>query len=227
MSARTFIEKDDTKFSQQLTQFADRLPTYSSTVGVTTAEKNSATADALFFAFILSWLVMFRDFATQATAYKDNARKGIVILTAIPVAPEPDTAPAQVSGNIQKRFSDLAGRIKKSPNYTPAIGRDLGIVAPSSPFVPGDGKPVLTVKLVEGGFPQIKYKKGKYSGAKIEKEKGGEWDLVTISTPPKFIDRTDFPATGQSKIVKYRAIYMYKGVAAGQYSEVFTITVTG
>ena len=223
----TFIKKDDLEFSEQLTRFADRLPTYSSSLGVTTAEKNSAAADALFFAFVMSWLNMFRDFSGQATSYKDVARKGTVVLFAVPAAPVPETPPAMVNSNIQKRFSDLVGRIKKSPNYSVAIGRDLGIVAPASSFVPGDGKPVLTVKLVEGGYPQIKFKKGKYSGAQIEEETEGVWHLLTISTPPKYIDRADMPHSGETKIASYRAIYMYKGVPAGEYSEVFTITVTG
>ncbi len=229
MADSTFIEKTDIKFSAQLTKFANKLPTYASTVGVTTAEKNSAIADALFFAYVIVWMATNRDFSTASTSYKDLARVavGSEILPAVPPTIVPDTPPALVESGIEKRYSDLAARIKKSPNYTPAIGDALGITKSASPFVPGDGKPILTLKLVEGGFPQIGYKKSKYQSALIQKWNGIEMALLTVSVPAKYVDKADMPPAGQTKVIRYRAIYMYKGVQTGFWSDEFTITVTG
>ena len=229
MADSTFIEKTDIKFSAQLTKFASKIPGYASTVGVTATEKNSAIADALFFAYVIVWMATNRDFSAASTSYKDSARVaiGAEVLPAVPPTPVADTPPALVEAGIEKRYSDLAARIKKSPNYTPAIGDALGITKSVTPFVPGDGKPILTLKLVEGGFPQIKYPKGKYQSALIQKLNGAVWELLTISVPAKYVDKADMPASGETKIVSYRAIYMYKGIQVGSRSDVFTITVTG
>ncbi len=230
MADLTFVEPTDPKFSLQILKFANRLPTYSAIVGVTTAEKNSALADAVFFEYVVSWMGVNRAFSVSSTSYKDLARVqiGAEVLPAVPPTPVADTPPALVEAGIQKRFTDLAERIKKSPNYTFTIGEALGIAKSVAPFVPGDGKPILKLTLVEGGFPQIGYKKGKYQSLMIQKEdKDGVMNLLTISVPAKYVDKADMPLQGVTKKVKYKAIYMYKGAPVGEWSDVFTITVTG
>jgi hypothetical protein len=229
MADLTYVEQTDAKFSLQLTKFAGRLPTYSGILGVTTAEKNSATADAVFFAYTINWLGVNRDFSKASTSYKDLARVavGAEVLPAVPPTPVADTPPALVEAGIQKRFTDLAERIKKSPNYTPTIGDALGITKSASTFVPGDGKPVLKLKLVEGGFPQISYKKGKYQSLMIQKDNGSVFELLTISVPAKYVDKANMPAQGETKKETYRAIYMYKGEVVGEWSDPVSINVTG
>ena len=229
MATHSFIETEDLKFSAQLTKFAKALVGLFKTLGLSKADSDSATADALFMAYILTWLSENRSFAITSTTYKDLARHGdgTAIIGDIPLAPIPDIAPDSVDSNIQGRFSDMAGRIKKAPNYTTAIGDTLGINAPAAAFVPGDGKPSLSIKPVEGGFPQIKFTMGDYEGIQLQKDSGAGFAMLNVVLHPSYVDKSGMPAPGTSIIVKYRAIYLYKGVPVGEMSDVVAITVTG
>ena len=229
MAAQTFIESEDLKFSAQLTKFAKALVGLYKTLGLVKADSDSATNDALFMAFVVKWLGENRGFAVSCTSYKDLARSGdgTEILGDIPEAPTPDPEPDAVDADIQGRFSDMAARIKKSPNYNTGIGDTLGINAPAAPFNPAEGKPELNIKLVEGGFPQIKSIIGEYEGYQLQKDSGAGFSLLNVVLHPAYVDKSGMPAPGTSIIVSYRAIYIYKGVPVGSYSDVIKVTVTG
>ena len=229
MGTHSFIESEDIKFGAQLTKFAANLPTYKTILGVTDEEVKSATADAAFFAYVLTWMGNNRDFSGASTSYKDLARdgNGTDVLGDVPPYPALVIPPPTVEANIQKRFSDLAGRIKKSGSYTVNIGKALGIISPESTFVPADGKPILTITLVEGGFPQIKFTMGEYEGIQLLKDSGAGLVLLNVVNHPTYIDKSGMPGPGKTAIFSYRAIYLYKGVPVGANSDVVTITVTG
>ncbi len=226
---KSFIESEDIKFSAQITKFATNLPTYQTILGVTDEEVKSATADAVFFAYVLMWMGSNRDFSGASTSYKDLARdgNGTDVLGVLPTSAVLAIPPPAVLANIQKRFSDLAGSIKKSGNYNDTIGKALGIIAPESTFVPADGKPLLTITLVEGGFPQIKFTMSEYEGIQLLKDSGAGLTLLNVVTHPTYIDKSGMPGPGKTAVFSYRAIYLYKGVPVGANSDVVTITVTG
>ena len=227
--ATSFIETEDLKFSAQLTKFAKALLGLWKTLGLLKADSDSATADAAFMAYIVTWLGENRSFGVTSTSYKDLARSGngTAVMGDIPLAPIPDAAPDLVDADIQKRFSDMAARIKKSPNYTSSIGDTLGINAAVTPFVPGEGKPNLVITLVEGGFPQIKFILGDFEGIQLLKDTGTGFSLLNVVIHPTYVDKSGMPSPGKTAIFSYRAIYLYKGVPVGFNSDVVTITVTG
>ncbi len=230
MSSQTYIESEDVKFSEQLIKFYSRLGAYASILGVTSAEETSAKNDALFFQYIINWMGVNRDFSSGSTTYKDLARhgNGTEVMGDVPTTPVPAVPPTLVDANIQKRFSDLVARIKKSPNYTTAIGDDLGITTANSSFVPSDGKPDLSIKLGDGGFPQIKFTLSQYDGIQLLKDNGTSgFTLLNVVLHPTYADKSGMPGPGKTAIFSYKAIYLYKGEVVGQWSDVVSITVTG
>ena len=132
--SQDFLVRDDAGFSAQLDQFAAKLPTYATTLGVPAADVTQVTNDAAYFRWSLAAMNQYRSRAEDWTTYKNLLRKSPVT-TALGVAPSAPTLPAAptlVLPNIESRFRLLVGRIKKSNNYTEAIGIDLDIVASSS-----------------------------------------------------------------------------------------------
>ncbi len=229
----TFIEPSDEKYLLQVNKFCDRVDTYSGTLGLDPAKVAAIKADNDFFRKTFLYMGQFRGFAESFTNYKDLLRhgKGDEVLGTFPVAPVIETpVPTPTSANCQKRFAEIIQDCVKSPNYTKTIGEDLGIEATVTPFNPADGKPELKPAYSTGGHPELKWKKGKFDGIEvwIDRNDGKGWVYLDKDMRPDFTDKISaLPAAGASAVWKYRAIYLYKGEQAGQWSEVVTLTVHG
>ena len=92
------------------------------------------------------------------------------------LGPEPTFTPpvsvTAVPAGVFTRLGLLVTSIKSDPNYTDAIGRDLGIIAAQTPFDPQCGKPVIKITFSSGGHPTLLWTKGKFQGIEIWKDKG-------------------------------------------------------
>lgn len=224
----TFIQEDDFRFSEQLNTFAEKLPNYATTLGLTAAEVAGSVADAAYFAHIIGIITPIRTYSKAITNYKDLARhgNGSEVMGALPTPPTLGTAPTLVDANIEKRFSDLAARIKKSPNYTKTIGEDLGIEKAQTSFNPQDGQPTFYIEL-EAGHPVLVWKKGKYQGVEIWKDSGSGWAKLDKDNNPNYTDESPLPAAGASAVWNYKMIYLYKDATVGRWSNEVSVTVNG
>lgn len=229
----TFIEKSDDKFMIQVNRFCSRVGTYSVTLGLNAGKITAITEDLDLYTYVFSGWNQFRAFGEGFTGYKNLLRYGPSdqTLGAIPIAPVlPTPAPTVTSPNMQARFAELIQDCVRSPNYTKAIGEDLGIEAPEVPFNPNEGKPELKTSYSTGGHPELKWKKGKYQGIEfwIDRNDGKGWLYLDKDFHPDFTDKISvLPAPGVSAVWKYKAIYLYKDAQAGQWSDEITITVQG
>jgi len=225
-----FVKKEDTAFGLQLKHFADKLPTYASVLGITTAEVASAKADADYFNWTLAGQTAYAQRSKDWTAYKDLLRSSgnsAATLGATPVAPVLPTAVPAVSANIEWRFRQMVRRIKGSTSYTEAIGRDLDIIASTENADYTNVKPVLKIELV-AGQPHIIWKKNGLDGIEIWKDNGsGNFNLLVFDMRPNHLDNSALPEIGQSIVWRYKAIYRKNDQRVGNWSDEISITVMG
>lgn len=224
-----YIEREDTKFAVQYSQFAQKIGTYAPTLGLTPAEVTSIQADADYMGYCVFNQPDIQAYAQTVTNYKNQMRygNGTVLPGPFPAPPTLDPSPSLVAPNIEGRFRQLLQRITHSTAYTTAMGEDLGIEAPVTPFNPQDGKPSFSISLSSGGHPNLKWVKGKFQGVEIFKNTGNGWQRLDKDFSPDYIDKSPLPAPGQTANWSYKMIYLYKDEVVGSYSDEVSITVTG
>lgn len=224
----TYIEKTDAAFNLQLKNFAGKIGSYATTLGITPAQVSSVKADALAFDYALSAMITMQTFAHNYSKYKTELRHGHVqTLGGFPALPVLPAAPATVAADVEARFRALIQGLIHNANYTQAIGQDLGIVAPANTFDPDAGKPQLSIDLTAGGHPALHYTRGQYDGAEIWKDTGSGFVKLERITQTGYTDLSTLPAADTAAVWKYKLIYLYKDAVAGDYSDVVTITVYG
>lgn len=228
MAKAYFIPPTDTGKRDWLNHLAERLPVHATTVGVSTGEKDSVIADALFFDYVIGAQTQFTAASQQWTAYKNAARNGTdSVMGAIPTAPTLDTAPALVAPGIFSRVSSLCARIKKHPGYTDAIGQDLDIIGAEQTVDTTHAKPVLKLEL-QAGKPNVKWTKGGFDGVEIWVDRGnGTFAFLAIDTVPDYLDTAALPAPGLTALWKYKAIYRLNDAQVGEWSDVVSLAVQG
>lgn len=223
-----YIERQDAAFNLQLKNFATKIATYATALGVTPAQVTSIKADSAFFDFTLSAMITFKTFAHNYSHYKTELRHGhVTVLGALPAIPVLGTAPAAVAADIEARFRTLIQNFANNSNFTPAIAQDLGISAPANTFNPATGKPQFTIDLTAGGHPSIHYTRGDFDGVEIWKDAGAGFLKLERVTQTTYTDSSPLPAANQAALWKYKLIYLLKDAVVGSYSNDVNITVYG
>lgn len=226
---KTFIEDNDFIFGAQLINFYEKLSVHAGLLGFTQEEVNEAKADSEYWDYSIKSSdkmgATTKDFVGSKDLLRNGSKKGEVF-NGMPSPPVLGTPPAIVPANIQLRFSQKAAKAKANPNYTKAIGKDLGIEAPEEAFVPSNGKPSLKIKL-NAGHPEIKFVKGHYEGLEIHKDTGNGFKLLATSFRAGYNDNSNLPPAGVSEIWNYKGIYFHGNLQVGQWSDVVSVTVTG
>jgi len=221
------IEKNDLAFNAQLKNFASKINKYAPTLGITPAEVAAIQADAAAFDFIMNTQGIMQTYAQTFTAFKNDARKGDGILGTMPAVPVLGTVPPMPTTQIEGRWRNIIQRMVKHPNYKSYMGEDLGIEAATETFVATEGKPKFTVELSAGGYPNIKWSKGKFQGVEIWKDTGKGFQKLDRDMIPDYLDKSPLPPEGQSVVWRYRMIYLVNDEPIGSWSEVVSVTVHG
>ena len=225
----TFINTSDDGLNAQLKTFAQKIDTYKTPLGLDGAEVLSIKADSKFFDYVMSGVDGYRTLSQGMTAFKDLLRYGhnTDVLPAFPIPPVLGVVPPAVLANMQSRFARIIQHCVDSANYTKAIGEDLGIEAPVTPFDPNTGKPSFKIAMSSGGHPNLVWKKGKFQGVEIWKDPGTGFVKLDRDFSPDYIDKSPLPALGNSAVWKYKMIYINKDEVAGNYSDEAVVTVYG
>ena len=228
MAKSYFLPPDDDGKDALLTNIAAKLGTYKTTVGLEDAVVTSTQADAAFFHYALTSQKSIANYAQQWTAYKNAARNGTdPSLGPAPVPPTLGTAPAAVAPGIFKRLTALVARIKAHPGYTEAIGQDLNIIGAEQTLDTANAKPLLKLEL-SAGHPNVLWRKGGFDALEIWVDRGsGTFAYLAIDTVPDYLDTAPLPASGQSALWKYKAIYRLNDQQVGNWSDVVSIAVQG
>ncbi|MDQ6631097.1 MAG: hypothetical protein M3Y82_04985, partial [Verrucomicrobiota bacterium] len=125
-------------------------------------------------------------------------------------------------------LADLIARIKRHPNYTEAMGEDLGIIGAQQTMDLNSMKPQLNIEL-QAGKPVVRWMKQSMDSLEIwvDRNDGKGFIFLAIDTVPDYPDTAPLPAPGQSAIWKYKAIYRLNDEPVGQWSDVVSIAVVG
>ncbi len=224
----TFIEKTDPAFNLQLKNFANKISNYSAALGLTAAEVTAIKADSAAFDYILSNQLAIQTFAQNYTTFKSQLRNGSgLTLGGLPAQPVFPAAPPMPGVNTESRLRNLLQRITHSTAYTTAMGQDLGIEASASIFNPAEGKPQFYIKFSSGGYPNLRWTRGKFQGVEIWKDSGTGFTKLDRDMRPDYTDKTNLPAAGATAVWKYKMIYLLKDEVIGNWSDVVSVTVHG
>jgi len=176
------------------------------------------------FSYLINLVETYTTAKEQRVNYKNLIGGGPLgkVAGAVPVAPVVAAAPTAVAAGIFPRIAQLVQRIKNSPNYTEAIGKDLGIIGADQSTDTVMMKPIL--KLVfKGGQVEVQWVKYDADALYIETDKGsGKWEFLAVDTVPHYTDTTVITT---ASTWKYRAIYMVNDERVGQWSDVVSIAV--
>ncbi|MEC4048259.1 hypothetical protein OX284_002360 [Flavobacterium sp. SUN046] len=226
---KTFIEDNDFLFGVQLSNFHEKLEVNAELLGFTEDEINEAKADSEYWDYSVKSCDKMesttKDFFGSKNLLRNGSKRGEVF-NGMPSPLALGTPPAIVPANIQLRFTQKAAKAKANPNYTKAIGKDLGIESPEQVFVPSHGKPSLKIKL-NAGHPEIRFVKGHFEGLEIHKDTGSGFKLLATSFRAGYNDTSGLPPAGVSEIWKYKGIYFHGNLQVGQWSDEVSVTVTG
>jgi hypothetical protein len=220
------MPKDEPGKRSWLTNFAAKLPTYASTVGVTAGEVAQEQDDDAYFGYVCDAHNQHTNTTRDWTAYKADLVGGTT-LGSMPVTPALGTPPTAVPPGIFNRASALAVRIKKHPAYTESIGQDLGIIGAEQVVDYNSMKPVLEITL-QAGHPNVGWTKQGTDGLELLVDRGtGTFAFLAFDTVPDYLDTAPLPAPGTSAVWRYKAIYRVADQQVGQWSDVISISVMG
>lgn len=213
--------------------YASKLPTYAALFGISASALQQVIDDATNFDLGLKAVSAFQSFSKTVVSFKNFLRDGTTNATEIVNPPEEPAMPAftaTVMGNIFGRWAKQIQTIKAHPNFTETIGKDLGIIGTDRPPVdPTTIKPVLGHTIL-AGKPNISWKKQGHQGVHIYIDRSdgkGYGAMPFTDTKPDFLDEYPLPASGQTAIWKYKAIYIEDDVEIGNMSNELVVNVAG
>ena len=125
------------------------------------------------------------------------------------------------------RLGRLVKRLKGSPNYTEAIGQDLGIVG--AEITPADPpKPTGSVAMVGPNEVRVKWVKAGFTGVVVECQRAGEtaWTVLGQDNFSPYLDARPLLVAGQPEERRYRLRYIDGDALVGEYSDVMSVTVS-
>jgi len=115
--------------------------------------------------------------------------------------------------------------IMAKPNYTKAIGIDLGIEITYTNQDTMDLQPIVSIN-IEGGYPAIKITKQGTDGVRIYSRVNGEGDFTFLDTctGTKYIDVREKLDVNAHELREYNFFYIVKDAKVGKESIVYKIS---
>jgi len=122
--------------------------------------------------------------------------------------------------NSEKRARALAGRIKKHPAYTVALGSLLDIIGPDDGIDLNTRQPDITGTDHAGGEIEIGFNKLTSDGLNIYSKRDGDADLVFLArdTMTPYIDNRPLLVPAKPEIREYKAMFVVSDQEIGVFS---------
>lgn len=225
------IPRTDTELALWLNNFSNSFAAHATALGFTEADVNSVRADAAMVNYLLGDLLPAYKSALQArTSYKNLVMIGPIGRAggALPPPPTTGPAPAVVPPGILPRLRNLVQRIQLASGYNEVVGFDLGITGPEvGPAAPdSSAKPTLKARSNGPGAVQVDFSKEKFDGVVIESRRAGEdgWQSLGVDSYSPFIDDRPPAEAGKPEARQYRARYILRDQATGEWSDIVTAT---
>jgi len=189
--------------------FASKIGGYASTLGLTPAEVTQVQTDNTVVQLVINGAEIRKADYQEWVAFRDlvlHAPLG----TPMPSVPTPGNVGAIPNGAaaaIIPRTRALVQRLKAHPNYTRAIGEDLGIEPPTS--APPD-RPTLKARSETAFRVRLTFTMHRYPMIEIQSRRGDETAFTTIAydTSSPYIDGREPLEAGRAETREYRARYM-------------------
>lgn len=215
-----------------LKNFANKLSAYATKYNVTAAEVTDMQNAAIYYDYWFNFSNQNSEFDKKLTQYRVELRDGIPAGASASVVPVPPTfgaVPTSVAPGIFSRAAALGSIIKKRTNYTEADGYDLGIEGveenESVAKIEATTKPIISVRLIQGGKPEIVWAKGGFDAIDIYVDRGsGQFVFLATDSFPNYTDNAPLPTTGAA-LWKYKAIYKFGDDPIGSYSDIISVAV--
>ena len=230
----TFIAKTDAKISAQIAQFCRiyATSTYAALLKADPDKISDLNKGSLFLIFILGIQTQMQSAAVTFTSYKDLllTGKGGGVLGALPLLPVYPTSPAPppiALADLETLFRDIIQQCVKSGNLTEDMAKALGIFEEAAVVTLEVVTPVLSLKYISAGHPNIHTKIGDYDAFEVWKDTGTGYVFLNVSTGPDFLDNSPLPAAGVDAVWNYKIIFRLKNVQVGNWSNVLSVAVKG
>ncbi|MBI3218420.1 MAG: hypothetical protein HYZ44_02815 [Bacteroidetes bacterium] len=224
MSKAGYLPRGDKERVLWLNHFASKFAVHSNTLGLSPADVASVNNDAAMFTYLVTQVEMHTTAKENRVTYKNLIKDGPIGAPGgmLPMPVPAIAAPTVVAPGIFPRLAMLVQRIKSTPTYTEAIGKDLGVISAQQSTDTTDLKPALKL-VIKGGQVEVQWVKGKADSIRIEKDSGTGWQFLTVDSIPHYTDKT--PIT-TAATWKYRAMYIISDELVGQWSDVASIGVS-
>jgi hypothetical protein len=223
-------QKDDSK-DVWLKNFAAKLPLYIAKYNISAAEQADMTQSSVLFTYWLNYNNQLEEYKRKLAKYKNELRDGIKdgsTPSVLPTFPSPGAVPTATLPGIFVRASSIGSRIKKHHVYTMADGLDLGIETTVVTAVDlQDAKPVITLRLIDGGMPEIQWKRKTMDAIEIHVDRGDGYGFLAYDAHPHYTDDDVALEPGETAVYKYKAVYIKGDKRVGIWSDEVSITVTG
>lgn len=240
MPKQSYLPAKEADRRTLLNNVADKLPgAYATKYGITSGELTTLENFRLWYNWTFTVLDYVRQKSQGYTAFRDDLAYGASVssgnlslpqdftLPALPATGSPAVTITPVANGFGF-LGTLVARIKNHAAYAVSDGEDLGIEGPAvAPPDPQTTKPTLQAVPTAGGKVEIQWKKGAFSGIRIEVDRGnGQWVFLDVDLKPHYTDNAS-PAPGTTALWKYRAIYLQGDQVFGQWSDPVSIAVHG
>ncbi len=213
-----------------LQNFANKIGGYAAKYSIAAATITDVQNGYAWLAYWMNYRNQYKEYLKKLSAYKDEIFSGSNVASTPPVPPTLAVAPTSVPPGIFTRVMSLVNIIKSNLAYTEADGKDLGIEGNE---VAGRGsgqeiQPSISVRLINGGHPEIVWTKGDFDAIDIYVDRGnGSWVFLATDTHPNYTDTATLPANGQTALWQYKAIYKTDDEQEGNFSNPVSTTVVG
>lgn len=210
--------------------YATQLPLANATLGLPAPAVAASVEDARFCQYASGdWLMATREFGPSATAALDELYSGSAGGFSLPVftAPALPVGVVAVAAGALDRITAFVQMIKACPNYTEAIGIQLGIVGPEDSAE--HDLPTFALKVERGGgceCVRVSFKKFGRDGVVIYcRRNGGAWELLAIDLASPYLDERALLVPTMPETREYR-LQFYEGSApTGDFTPTQSVTV--
>ena len=227
MSTREFVPGSVVEQAAWLLQLASKIDAHAPALALSAADVKTLKADAAMVDWTVKAASALRASSQQFTAFKDDLIDGQSggAPSAVPVLPTLAAPPAAVSPGALPRTRALVQRIKKSPGYTEAVGRDLGLIAPSAAAATADkdaSKPTFRASPLPHHEVRLDWVKGRHSGVVIQGKRAGDaaWADLGKDNYSPYVDGRPLLTAGINEPREYRMRYLDKDDEVGEWSDV-------
>lgn len=205
MPKQDFIPDPDANFVVWLQNYRTQIAAVAATVGLTPADVTALGDDFTAVQTAINTLAAKKAEQQAAAADKQATRKAV-----------------------EKRARALANRIKAHPNFTPALGQQLGVIGPEDTTDLSITAPTLVVQAVIAGSVTIGFNKSVSSGARILSKRGAEgaFTFLAVDTESPYADSRP-NLGGGPETRQYQAQYLDGDDPVGLPSAVLVVTVPG